>query len=68
MGQFLLSPPIAFAFFLVISGLLYALSGALSAPGQPHTSKNRPYTGGENLPPPKSGLAYQDYLLAGAPV
>jgi NADH:ubiquinone oxidoreductase subunit 3 (subunit A) len=62
MGEFLLSPPFAFAFFLVISCLLYALSGALSESGQPNTSKNQPYTGGENLPPPQSGMAYQDFF------
>jgi len=62
MGEILLSPPAAFALFMIVGIAFYALGGALGATGKPHPNKSRPYTGGEKLDPPKLGLAYQDFF------
>jgi hypothetical protein len=58
----LLSPPVVFATFLLLSYALYRLGGRLAAPGEEHVEKHLPYTGGENLPPPPSRLTYHAFF------
>jgi hypothetical protein len=53
---------VVFAFFILISYVLYRLGGYLAAPGEAHRQKHLPYTGGEDLPPPPSRLTYHAFF------
>lgn len=49
-AKLLLSPPVAFAFFLFIGGLLYLFGYLLAEKGSQSQHKKTPYACGENIP------------------
>jgi hypothetical protein len=62
----LLSPPIAFIFFLVLLFIVYVLIQRYAAKGLDHPDKHLPYSGGQKLPPTEVRLSYEDLLQAGS--
>ncbi|MCR4409263.1 MAG: hypothetical protein QHH43_04330 [Candidatus Saccharicenans sp.] len=61
--QFLLSPPVAFFFFLAVAGLLYALGRAM-APGLNRTpGKLTTYACGEDIPGVKVQFGYRLFYV-----
>ncbi len=62
IARILLSPPVAFAFFLLLAYGIYSLGGRIAATGEHHEDKYLTYTGGETLPPPASRLSYHAFF------
>ncbi len=62
MLDLLLSPPVAMLLFLALGYGLYQLGGHVTVVGEVHEDKRRPYTGGEDLPPPERQLSYHAFF------
>jgi NADH:ubiquinone oxidoreductase subunit 3 (subunit A) len=63
IGRILLSPPAAFAVFLLLAYGLYRLGGRIAAPGEHHEDKHLAYTGGETVSPPTtSRISYHAFF------
>ena len=62
MRDILVSPPVAFGFFLALAYGLYRLGGALAAKGEDHPGKHQPYACGEDLVPPQAQLTYHAFF------
>jgi NADH:ubiquinone oxidoreductase subunit 3 (subunit A) len=56
--QYILSPPIAFALYVLLVGLLFAASWAVAARGAPNESKTSSYSSGEKA---QGGMATPGY-------
>jgi membrane protein implicated in regulation of membrane protease activity len=61
----LLSPPIAFIFFLVLLFFVYVLIQRYAAKGLDHPDKHLPYSGGQKLPPTEVRLSYETFFRLG---
>lgn len=61
----LLSPPIAFIFFLVLLFLGYVVIQRYAAKGEDHPDKHLPYSGGQRIPPVEVRLSYETFFRIG---
>ncbi len=63
MDKILLSPPVAFIFFLLLAYGINELGRSIAATGEHHEDKHLAYTGGERVPPPTGGrLSYHAFF------
>jgi NADH:ubiquinone oxidoreductase subunit 3 (subunit A) len=62
MGDFLLSPPVAFVIFLASSYLISLLTGFISARGQVLTGKNKAYACGEDVAKNRARPEYEQFF------
>ena len=62
MQAILLSPPVALILFLGLAYGLYRLGGRVAAAGEESTERRKPYTGGEDVPPPERRLSYHAFF------
>lgn len=62
MKEFLSSPPVALALFLMLAWGLYRMGGKLAARGEAHPGKHQPYACGEDMLPPQVKLAYHTFF------
>lgn len=65
MINILLSPPIAFLFFLLVLFFVYSFLQRHAAKGLDHPDKHLPYSGGQRLPPTEVRLSYETFFRLG---
>lgn len=61
----LLTPPMAFVFFLVLLFLAYGFIQRYAAKGEDHPDKHLPYSGGQRIPPVEVRLSYETFFRLG---
>ena len=61
----LLSPPIAFIFFLGLLFMAYFFIQRYAARGEDHPDKHLPYSGGQRIPPVEVRLSYETFFRIG---
>lgn len=63
MSKLLLSPPIAFLVYLVLSGALYGLGRLLAGPSQATSLKTSTYSSGEAPPTQVAAPGYRPFFV-----
>ncbi|MCL5674686.1 MAG: hypothetical protein M1501_02930 [Candidatus Omnitrophica bacterium] len=61
--KILLSPPLAFLFFLCVSAGIYKIAGKFSAKGKPSQGKLKTYVGGEDIQGYKIQFGYKSFFF-----
>ena len=61
-ADWMLSPPVALLFFILLTGSLYWLSGRWAARSEDSHGKRQPYACGEDLLPGEVQLSYQAFF------
>ena len=60
---FIFSPPIAFAVYVVLAGILLAVAQAVAAKGQPSASKTKTYGSGEEAQTGAASPGYKPFFM-----
>lgn len=63
MRDILLAPPIAFAIYLLLVGILSGIGRALAGPGQATAGKSSTYAGGEAAPARPAVPGYRSFFV-----
>lgn len=61
----LLTPPLAFIFFLGVLFLANVFIARYAAKGEDHPDKHLPYSGGQRIPPVEVRLSYKTFFRLG---